>query len=102
MSPDAPTIIATGVALAAVNVWLFACLSSDIRHRQTRLEDRLLPVEKEQARASGLLRGLGLTARLDRRIAESAADRRAFRTEMQHLAEPQSHLEGRLDATVGE
>ena len=46
-------------------------------------------------------------ARLDRRIDESAADRRAFqagmdtfRTEMQRLAERQSHLEGARAATT--
>ena len=48
------------------------------------------------------------TARLDQRIDQSAEDRRAFqagmdtfRTEMQRLAERQSHLEGRLDAKAG-
>ena len=33
--------------------------------RITRVETRLLAVEKEQARTSGLLEGLGLTGRID-------------------------------------
>ena len=72
MSPDALTIIGTGIALAAINVALFAWLRSDMKHGYTRLEDRLLgvevrlvAVEKEQARTSGLLEGLGLTGRAE-------------------------------------
>lgn len=52
---------------------------------------------------------LRVTARLDRRIDEAGADRRAFqvamddfRKEMQKLAERQSHVEGRLHATTGD
>ena len=32
---------------------------------QPRLEDRLVAVEKEQARTAGLLKGLGLTGRAE-------------------------------------
>ncbi len=53
----------TGIALAAINVGLFAWLRSDMRHGQTRLEDCLLALVKAQARTSGLLVGLGLTGR---------------------------------------
>ena len=38
-------------------------LASLIRNGQTRLENRLLAVEKETARIGGLLEGLGLTGR---------------------------------------
>ena len=65
MSPETLTTIATGITLDAVNVGLFAWLRSDMHHGQTRLEDRLLAVEKEQARTSGLLEGLGLTGRAE-------------------------------------
>ena len=70
MNPEALTIISTGIALAALNVGLIAWLRADFRsevadlkHGQVRLEDRLLAVDKEQARTSGLLEGLGLTGR---------------------------------------
>ena len=65
MSPEALTSIGTGIALAAINVGLFAWLRSDMKHGYTRLEDRLLAVEKGQARTSGLLEGLGLTGRAE-------------------------------------
>ncbi len=79
MSPDALTIIGTGIALAALNVGLIAWLRTDVRalradvradvadlkRGQTRLEDRLVAVEREQARTSGLLEGLGLTGRAE-------------------------------------
>ncbi len=72
MSPDALTIIGTGIALAALNVGLTARLRTDVRadvadlkRGQTRLEDRLVAVEREQARTSGLLEGLGLTGRAE-------------------------------------
>ncbi|MCY4460095.1 MAG: hypothetical protein OXC26_06810 [Albidovulum sp.] len=52
---------------------------------------------------------LHVTARLDRRIDEAGADRRAFqaamddfRKEMQKLAERQSRVEGRLEGAPGD
>ena len=70
MTPDtlaiAGTIVGTGIALAALNVGLFAWLRTDmhqLQSGQTRLEDRMSAVEKEQARTSGLLEGLGLVGR---------------------------------------
>ena len=68
MSVETLTIIGT---LAVVNIALFAWLRSDMRSNvrdlkdgQSRLEVRLLAVEKAQARTSGLLEGLGLTGRV--------------------------------------
>ena len=56
-----------------------------------------------------LVVGLALAALIIRATARFDADRRAFqagmddfRKEMQRLAERQSHLEGRLDATAGD
>ena len=46
------TILLVGLALAGL-----------IRNGQTRLESRLLAVEKETARIGGLLEGLGLAGR---------------------------------------
>jgi len=63
MSSEAWTIIGTGVALAALNLGLIAWLRSDMKRGHIGLEDRILAVEKEQARTSGLLEGLGLTGR---------------------------------------
>ena len=63
----AGTIIGTGIALAAPNLGIFAWLHTDLQHvgdGQTRLEQRLSAVEKEQARSSGLLKGLGLVGRI--------------------------------------
>ena len=57
------SVIGVGIALAALIVGLIAWLRADMKHGHTRLEDRLLAVEKEQARTSGLLEGLGLTGR---------------------------------------
>ena len=68
MSPEALTIIGTGIAIIVVNIGLFAWVRSDVadlKRGQTRLEERLVSVEKEQARTSGLLEGLGLTGRAD-------------------------------------
>lgn len=68
MNAEALTIVATGIALAALNVGLIAWLRSDfadVKRGQTRLEDRLGAVEREQARAAGLLEGLGLTGRTE-------------------------------------
>ena len=55
----AGTIIGTGIALAALNIGLFAWLRTDVRE----LTQRMTAVEKEQARTSGLLEGLGLVGR---------------------------------------
>ena len=70
MNPDALMIISTGIALAAIDVGLFAWLCSHRKHGHTSLEDRLPGVErhlvavgKEQARTTGLLEGLGLSGR---------------------------------------
>ena len=70
MSAEAWTIIAAAVAIAGLLVGLIAWLRTDMKDRfarletgQQRLEDRLAAVEKEQARTSGLLWGLGLTDR---------------------------------------
>ena len=46
------TILLVGLALASL-----------IRNGQTRLENRLVAVEKETARIGGLLEGLGLSGR---------------------------------------
>ena len=59
MSPELVAIVAAAVALAGLNLGL----STRLKHGLTRLEDRMLAVEKEQARTSGLLEGLGLTGR---------------------------------------
>ena len=59
MSPELVAIVAAAVGLAGLNLGLFTWL----KHGPTRLEDRMLAVEKEQARSSGLLEGLGLTGR---------------------------------------
>jgi uncharacterized membrane-anchored protein YhcB (DUF1043 family) len=63
-------VIGVGITLAALIVGLIARVRSDVRRLetylrdgQTRIETRLLAVEKEQARTSGLLKGLGLTGR---------------------------------------
>ena len=71
MSIEAWTIIGTGVALAALNLGLIAWLRSTCSavrllsgaDGHIRLEERILAVEKEQARTSGLLEGFGLTGR---------------------------------------
>ena len=64
------SVIGVGITLAALIVGLIAWVRSDVRRLetdlrdgQTRIETRLLAVEKEQARASGLLECLGLTGR---------------------------------------
>lgn len=59
MSAELIAIIAAAVALAGLNLGLFTWL----KHGLTRLGDRMLAVENEQARTSGLLEGLGLTGR---------------------------------------
>ena len=53
ITPEIIAIVAVGVALAGLVI-----------RGQHRLEDRLLAVEKEQARTSGLLEGLGITSRI--------------------------------------
>lgn len=64
------SVIGVGITLAALIAGLIAWVRSDVRRLdtdfrtgQTRLETRLLAIEKEQARTSGLLEGLGLTGR---------------------------------------
>ena len=52
ITPEIIAIVAVGVALGGLVI-----------RGQHRLEDRLLAVEKEQARTSGLLEGLGITGR---------------------------------------
>ena len=52
ITPEIIAIVAVGVALAGLVI-----------RGQHRLEDRLLAVEKEQARTSGMLEGLGITGR---------------------------------------
>ena len=64
MSIEAWTVIGTGVALAVLNLGLITWLPSDMKHGHTRLEDRILAVEKEQARTTGLLEGPGFTGRV--------------------------------------
>lgn len=60
------TVSAELIAILAVG----AMLLGTIVYGQNRIEDRLLAVEKEQARASGLLEGLGLTGRTEPRTTE--------------------------------
>ena len=77
MTIEAWTVIGTGIALAALNVGLFqwlrtdvagvkdrlGTLESDMKGELAKLSERLGAVEKEQARSSGLLEGLGLIGR---------------------------------------
>ena len=60
------SVIGVGITLAALIIGLIAWVRSDVKELkagQNRLENRLVAVEKEQARTSGLLEGLGLTGR---------------------------------------
>ena len=50
ITPEIVAIVAVGVALAGLVI-----------RGQHRLEDRLLAVEKEQVRTSGLIEGFGIT-----------------------------------------
>ena len=59
MTVEAWTIIGTAIALAALNIGLFRWLHGDMK----QLNERMLAIDKEQARTSGLLEGLGLTGR---------------------------------------
>ena len=62
MARITPAIIAiVAVALAGLVV-----------RRRHQLEDRLLAVEKEQARTSGLLKGLGITERAAQTLDQGA------------------------------
>ena len=64
---EAWTIIGTGLTLAALNIALFKWLHGDLADMKKEIKqlgERLLSVEKEQARTSGLLEGLGLTGRM--------------------------------------
>jgi uncharacterized membrane protein YciS (DUF1049 family) len=59
-------VIGVGITLAALIVGLIAWVRSDVKELKAgrdRLETQLLAVEKEQARTSGLLKGLALTGR---------------------------------------
>ena len=59
-------VIGVGITLAALIVGLIAWVRSDVKELkagQDRIETRLLAIEKEQARTSGLLKGLALTGR---------------------------------------
>ena len=59
MSIEAWTIIATGVALAALNLGLIAWLRSDMKHAHMRLEDRILAGAKKRPARSGCSRASG-------------------------------------------
>lgn len=61
MSPETIAIISTVVGVGIALAGLLMHLAGRI----TRVEDRLGSVEREQARTSGLLEGLGLTGRTD-------------------------------------
>ena len=74
MTAEARTIIGIGTAIAVMFIGLIAWLRTDMKDRfarlearfedgQQRIETRLLAVENQQARTSGLLEGLGLTGR---------------------------------------
>ena len=83
MAPDITKTVAaamatTDVALPALIIELFAWLRSGIAGVRAemheigrRLEDRRMAVEKEQAHLSGLLKGLGLTARVRAELPDS-------------------------------
>ena len=61
------SVVGVGITLAALIIGLIAWVRSDVKELkagQDRLENRLVAVEKEQARTSGLLEGLGLTGRV--------------------------------------
>ena len=60
MSPELIAIITAAIALAGLNLVTTGRLGARI----TVMEVRLAGVEKETARLSGLLEGLGLTDRL--------------------------------------
>lgn len=60
MSPELIAIITAAIALAGLNLVTTGRLGARI----TVMESRLAGVEKETARLSGLLEGLGLTDRL--------------------------------------
>ena len=66
MTIDAWTVIGTGLTLAALNIGLFRWLHGDMAGMKEdirKLGERLGAAEKEQARTSRLLEGLGFTGR---------------------------------------
>lgn len=63
LSAELIAIIATGVALASLQVVGQHRMEDRLIAGQHRLEDRLLAVEKEQARINALFEGAGFTAR---------------------------------------
>ena len=71
MTHDTWTVIGVGLALAALNLGLFAWLRAAMRDgfrpldgESGTLDKRLRAVEREQARLYGLLKGLALVGRL--------------------------------------
>ena len=78
MAPDITKTVAaamatTDVALPALIIGLFAWLRSGIAGVRAEMHEigRRLAVEKEQAHLSGLLKGLGLAARVRAELADS-------------------------------
>lgn len=69
MTLEAWTVIGVGLILGALNIGLFKWLHGDLK----QLGERMIAVEKEQARVAGLLEGLGLTGRATP-TAQSGAD----------------------------
>ena len=70
MTVGAWTFVGAVLTLAALNIGLFSWLRGDMKALEADMKDglrllgdRLLAVEKEQARTSGLLEGLGLAGR---------------------------------------
>jgi hypothetical protein len=61
MSPELIAIITAAIGLAGLNLVTTGRLSARIDSVEERLDARLTAVEKETARLSGLLEGLGLT-----------------------------------------
>ncbi len=59
------TIVGSSVGSILIVGLALAGLLMHLAGRITRVEDRLGSVEREQARTSGLLEGLGLTGRAD-------------------------------------
>ena len=64
MSPELIAIITAAIGLAGLNLVTTGRLGARIASVEERLDARLTAIEKETARLSGLLEGLGLTGRL--------------------------------------
>ena len=58
MTPETWTILGTGIALAALNVTLFAWLRTDIRDIRTRMNTLEVELRERMAKLEGLLEGL--------------------------------------------